>query len=64
MAKVVLKARKRTLRIESWYSFTQMEKTPDFSYEVLLGDKEAVRRDLEEAERERNEDSLRNRPNG
>ena len=53
--KLALKARKRTLRIESWYSFTQMEKTSDFRYKVLLGDEEVIRRELEEAERERRE---------
>lgn len=58
--KLLLKARKRTIRIESWYSFTQMEKTPDFRYEVLLGDDKAIRSELEEAERERKEDSTKN----
>ena len=58
-AMLVLKARKRTLRIQSWYSFTRMEKTPDFDYEVLLGDKNAIRRDLEEAKRERTEESTK-----
>jgi hypothetical protein len=56
---LVLKARRRTLRIQSWYSFTRMEKVPDFTYEVLLGDKNALRCDLEEPEQERNEGSAR-----
>lgn len=58
--RLVLKARKRTIRIESWYSFTQMEKTPDFRYEVLLGDKRAIRHELEEADREREKHSAKN----
>jgi len=62
--KLALKARKRTLRIESWYSFIRMEKTPDFTYKVLLGDEKAIRRELEEAERERREDSTKNRSDG
>jgi hypothetical protein len=56
---LVLKARKRTLRLQSWYSFTQMEKAADFRYEVLLGDKAAISRDLEEAERERKDSESR-----
>ena len=56
---LVLKARKRTLRIESWFSFKWMEKEPNFNYEVLLGDIAEIRRDLEEAERERRGDSTR-----
>jgi len=62
--KLALKARKRTLRIESWYSFTQMEKTSDFRYKVLLGGDKAIRRELEEAERERKENSTKNRLDG
>ena len=57
--KLLLKARKRTIRIESWYSFTEMEKTPDFKYEVLLGDKSAIRNELEKAERERQKGSAK-----
>ena len=61
---LVLKVGKRTLRIEPWYSFTGMEKTPDFTYKVLLGDEKAIRRDLEQAERKRKEDSKKNGSEG
>ena len=62
--KLALKARKRTVRIESWYSFTRMEKISDFRYEVLLGDEKAIRSELEEAERESREASTKNRSGG
>lgn len=53
---LALKARKRTISIHSWYSFTYMDKTPGFRYQVLLGDEREIRRDLNQAEREKRED--------
>jgi DNA-binding MarR family transcriptional regulator len=49
---LALKAKKRSISVHSWFSFTQMEKARDFRYEVLLGDPEEIRRDLEQAARE------------
>lgn len=49
---LALKAKKRTLSIHSWYSFTYMERTPGFQYQVLLGDPKAISSDMEQAERE------------
>ena len=44
---LALKARKRTISLQPWYSFVRMEKNKDFSYEVLLGDPESIRAELE-----------------
>ena len=46
---VFLKQRKRTLSLHSLYDFIGMEKRENFSYEVLLGDKDAIAQELEEA---------------
>jgi predicted nucleotidyltransferase len=46
---VFLKQRKRTLSLHSLYDFITMEKHENFSYEVLLGDKDAIAQKLEEA---------------
>ncbi len=48
---LALKARKRTISIQSWHSFVNMEKKPDFRYEVIMGDADSIARDLEDAER-------------
>jgi hypothetical protein len=46
---LALKARKRTISIQPWYSFVGMEKNKDFRYEVLLGDPDSIRAELERA---------------
>ena len=35
---VVLKSRKRSISIQRWLSFLEMSKTPNFRFEILLGD--------------------------
>jgi len=54
---LALKAHRRTISIHSWYSFTYMDRASDFRYEVLLGNPQEIRRDLEKAARERGEDA-------
>lgn len=44
---LVLKARKRSISIQSWFSFVEMEKLPGFQYEVLLGNATEIRRELD-----------------
>jgi predicted nucleotidyltransferase len=43
---LALKARKRTISIQPWYSFVGMVKDNNFRYEVLLGDPESIREEL------------------
>ena len=43
---LMLKARKRSISIQSWYSFVEMEKPANFRYKVLLGDANQIRREL------------------
>jgi len=50
---LLLKARKRAISIQSWYSFTHMRKPNGFRYGVLHGDSEEIQRDLKAAEMER-----------
>lgn len=52
-----LKSRKRSISIQSWFSFVEMEKTKNFRYKVLFGDANEVRRELSKARRERRESS-------
>jgi predicted nucleotidyltransferase len=49
----VLKARRRTLSIQPWYSFLRMEKTKGFKYRVMMGDADRIGRDLMDAEETR-----------
>jgi len=44
---LALKARKRTISVQPWSSFVGMEKDSDFRYNVLLGDAESIRAELE-----------------
>jgi hypothetical protein len=44
---LVLRARKRNISIQSWFSFVEMEKSPAFQYKVLLGNAEEIRRELD-----------------
>ena len=46
---VFLKQRKRTLSLHPLYDFISMEKSENFSYEVLFGDKDAIAQKLVEA---------------
>lgn len=48
--KLFLKSRKRTISLNSFYSFQNMPKADNFSYEVLLGDPEKIKTDLLEGE--------------
>jgi hypothetical protein len=43
---LALKSRKRSISIQSWRSFLEMEKAKNFRYKVLLGDDNEVRREL------------------
>ena len=49
---LMLKSRKRSLSIQSWFSFVEMEKTKNFRYKLLLGDASEVRHELARARRE------------
>jgi hypothetical protein len=49
----VLKARKRTISIQPWRAFLEMEKTPSFRYRVVMGDPERIARELQTAEGKR-----------
>jgi predicted nucleotidyltransferase len=53
----VLKSRKRSISIQSWYSFLEMEKAKNFRYKVLLGDANQVRRELAAARRNQKQES-------
>jgi len=50
---LVLKSRKRSISIQSWFSFVEMEKARNFRYRVLLGDANEIRRELADARRKR-----------
>ena len=50
---LVLKSRKRSISIQSWYSFVEMDKPKHFRYEVLLGDANEVKLELAKAQSER-----------
>jgi hypothetical protein len=56
---LMLKSRKRSLSIQSWFSFVEMEKTKNFRYKLLLGDAGEVRHELARARRERMQVSCR-----
>ena len=43
----VLKARRRTISIQPWYSFIGMKKRTDFQYKVLFGDADKIANELE-----------------
>lgn len=47
-----LKSRKRSVSIQSWFSFVQMEKSKGFQYEVLLGDEKEIALELKKAAEE------------
>jgi predicted nucleotidyltransferase len=55
---LVLKARRRTLSIQPWYSFLRMEKKNGFQYKVVMGDADKIARDLKGAEDKRQRDML------
>ena len=44
-----LKSRKRSISIQSWFSFLQMEKPKSFQYKVLLGDETEIANELRQA---------------
>jgi predicted nucleotidyltransferase len=47
---VFLRQRKRTLSLHPMYDFVSMKKSSNFSYEVVLGNKEKIARDLAAAQ--------------
>jgi predicted nucleotidyltransferase len=53
----LLKARRRTISIQPWYSFVGMEKDPNFKYKVMLGDPDRIAKDLIESEKKRSSPS-------
>lgn len=44
---LALKARKRSISIQSWFSFVEMEKPSDFRYKILLGNAREIRCELD-----------------
>jgi len=59
---LTLKSRKRSISIQSWYSFVEMEKPKNFRYKVLFGDVDEVRCELARARREQRMESSRKTP--
>jgi len=55
---LALKSRKRSLSIQSWRSFLEMEKTKEFRYKVLLGDANEVRREVAAAQRRQQQELI------
>jgi predicted nucleotidyltransferase len=51
---LVLKSRKRSISIQSWYSFMEMGKSRSFRYKVLLGDAKEIRCELARVRRKHN----------
>jgi hypothetical protein len=49
---LVLKSRKRSISIQSWYSFVEMKKAKSFQYKVLLGDANEIKSELARVRRE------------
>ncbi len=49
----VLKARRRTLSIQPWYSFLRMEKKNDFQYKVVKGNEDEITLALQDADKKR-----------
>ena len=47
---LALKARKRTVSVQPWYSFVGMEKKEDFRYKVIMGDADTIAGDLQDGE--------------
>jgi predicted transcriptional regulator/predicted nucleotidyltransferase len=47
---LALKARKRSISIQSWFSFVEMEKSFDFRYNVLLGNAGEIRSELDRSQ--------------
>jgi predicted nucleotidyltransferase len=47
---LALKARKRTISIQPWYSFVGMEKELGFQYKVIIGDADKIAQELRDAE--------------
>jgi len=54
---LALKSRKRSISIQSWRSFLEMEKTKSFRYQVLMGDVLEIRRELTIARRKQKQES-------
>jgi DNA-binding MarR family transcriptional regulator len=52
-----LKSRKRSISIQSWYSFVEMCRSEDFRFEILLGDASEIKRAVEQARLEEKEAS-------
>lgn len=54
---LALKARKRSISIQSWFSFIEMEKSAGFRYKVLLGNPREIHGELVGADREREKEA-------
>lgn len=54
---LALKSRKRSISIQSWRSFLEMEKAKNFRYKVLLGDANEIRRELTSVRRKQQRES-------
>ena len=54
---LALKARKRSISIQSWFSFVEMEKARGFRYKVLLGNSKQIHGELVHAARARERDA-------
>lgn len=61
---LVLKSRKRSISIQSWRSFLEMEKSKNFRYKVLLGDANEIRRELTSVRRKQQRESSAERLEG
>jgi DNA-binding MarR family transcriptional regulator len=46
---LMLKSRKRSISIQSWYSFIEMCKSEDFRFELLSGEASEIKREVEQA---------------
>ena len=56
---LTLRSRRRSISIQPWFSFLEMEKAKNFRYEVLLGDANEVSLELDGAQRERRSETPR-----
>jgi predicted nucleotidyltransferase len=54
---LALKARRRSISIQSWFSFIEMEKSAGFRYKVLLGNPREIHGELVGADRERKKEA-------
>jgi hypothetical protein len=58
---LMLKSRKRSISIQSWYSFIEMCKSENFRFKLLFGDASEIKREVERARLEEKENVSTNR---